>query len=120
MTINRAIDLADDMRPNSFERSLKGEWLAAFERRLSRELGLDRPLPSYPEDGGAELLAGDGFGQIYVLFLCAQIDWGLREYDNWNNSVVMFNAMMSDFKKQYLRDNLPARGEARGVWRAEA
>ena len=117
MTVKRAIELADGLRPNMIEEGKKADWVMELEQRLKRELGEEYFPMAYPEEGETELLAKDGFEEIYVLWLCAKIDLALKEYDGWNASVANLNALISDFKKQCLRDKLPERRGFKGVYR---
>lgn len=119
MTINEALAAADGLRPNPLSDMEKANWLLGFERRLLRELGEEYPNMSYPKSGGEQLSAQGGFEEIYVLYLCAKIDFALREYDGWNNTVLMLNSLIEDYKKQHLRDRLPDAAAAKGVWRRE-
>lgn len=117
MTVKRAIELADGLRPNMIEEGRKAGWVMELELRLKRELGEEYEPMTYPEDGERELRAKDGFEDIYVLWLCAKIDLAMKEYDGWNASVAGLNALISDFKRQLLRDGAPEKKPYKGVYR---
>ena len=117
MTINKAIEQADLMRPNPVSDTVKGRWLCGFEQRLRRELGVEAEMPEYPDDGEAGLMAGEGYEDIYVFYLCAMIDFMLGEYESYNSMTVMLNSLLERYKKQHLRDNLPQKKSFAAVWR---
>lgn len=117
MTVKRAIELADGLRPNMIEEGRKAAWVMEFEMRLRREQGEEYSPMSYPENGEEELLAKDGFEEMYILWLCAQIDFAMKEYDGWNASAAGLNALIGDFKRQRLRDELPDKRDYKGVYR---
>ena len=53
------------------------------------------------------LLVGSPYDRLYDLYLMAQIDFYNREYDNYNNSVTAFNAVLDEWRQKYHRDHLP-------------
>lgn len=120
MTINKAIELADSLRPGPVSEMRKANWLIGFETRLIKELGGEPEKLVYPMDGDRELSVCPEYGEIYVLYLCSMVDFAIREYEAYNSEAVMLNSMVEEYKKQYLRDNLPPKRKLGGeVWRAD-
>ncbi len=117
MTIDTAIARADALRPNLLPDGEKARWVSELEDRLERELGRPPRSLRFPRDGGETLRAAGGFEDIYVLWLTARIDLALKEYDNWNNTVALLNALIEGYKKQALRDEAPAPHRHAHVWR---
>ena len=59
------------------------------------------------EDGGTELLVGEPYDDMYALWLSAQIDWNNMEYDNFNASNAMFEAVYRNFYNAFTRTHKP-------------
>ena len=63
----------------------------------------------YPKDMNKELLIPFPFDDTYALYLEAKIDYYNREYGNYNNSAMMFEAQFNEYKKAYIREH-PVKG----------
>ena len=137
MTPNKAIEIIDRLKPNIYTDEDKLRWINEldgmvkrlvfqWDKKYFKELKtqyeknqiteeeyneiLDKAKPySYPEDMVRELLIPAPFDDSYTLFLEAKIDYYNREYGNYNNSAMMFEAQFSEYKKDYIRHN-QARG----------
>ena len=62
---------------------------------------------AFPEDGEKELLVKAPYDNIYELYLIAMSDFFSGEMANYNASAVLFQQAYSEFRKNYLRNNLP-------------
>jgi len=111
---------ADRMRPNPLEDGVKAGWVAAMEVRTAEETGRTADLLHWPEDGDQALSVSEEHSGIYVLYLCAMIDFALGEYESYSAAITLFNAAMEDYKKSHLRHHLPQAGDYKNVWRSEA
>ena len=137
MTPNKVIEVVDRLKPNAYSEEDKLRWISELEGMVvrlvfqwdetylaeveakykSKEIKedeykeiLNKTKPFvYPEDMDKELLIPAPFDDVYNLFLCAKIDYYNREYTNYNNSAMMFEARYTEYKKDYIRNN-PARG----------
>jgi hypothetical protein len=137
MTPNKAIEKVDRVKPNSYSEEDKLGWINELEGMVKRlvfqwdekylkeleakyksgelteeqykELVDKTKLYAYPDDMDKELLIQAPFDDVYTLFLEAKIDYYNREYSNYNNSAMMFEAQFSEYKKDYIRHN-QARG----------
>lgn len=133
MTPNNAIEKVDRLKPNSYSEEDKLGWINELEGMVKRlvfqwdEKYLKEIETQYengdiseeeyneiirktkplvcPDDLETELLVPDPFEDIYTLFLEAKIDYYNREYGNYNNSAMMFEAQYNEFKKDYIRHN---------------
>lgn len=137
MTPSKVIEIIDGLKPNSYSDENKLRWIneldgmvkrlvfqwdekyikeieAQYEKKQITEeeyneiINKTKPY-SYPDDMDRELLIPAPFEDVYTLYLEAQIDYYNREYGNYNNSAMMFEARYSEYKKDYIR-NHPARG----------
>lgn len=65
-------------------------------------------FPEYTEDDSEkELLVGQPYDELYVHWLCAQIDWNNREYEGYNNENAMFESVYRTFRNAYNRSHMP-------------
>ena len=108
-TMNKVIEQVDGVKPNTFGPEEKFLWLSNLEGMVRRLVMQEKEVVpyEYPKDMDRELLVGEPFDGIYALYLEAQIDLHNREYNEYNNSVALFNSMYEEFKKAYIRENMP-------------
>lgn len=111
MTPNKAIEIIDGLRPNTYSEEIKLGWISELDGMVKRlVIQDDNVIPySYPEDMDRELLIEAPFDNVYVLYLETMIDYYNREYGNYNNSAMMFEARFTEYKKAYIREHM-ARG----------
>lgn len=111
MTANKAIEIVDSLKPNSYDEEAKLRWINDLEGMVKRLVIQDKEFTpyEYPGDMDKELLVPAPFDNVYVLYLEAMIDFYNKEYGNYNNSVAMFEANFTEYKKAYIRENA-ARG----------
>ena len=125
MTIDRAIALCDDLRPNQYPRELKIGWLSKLDGRIFRELLMthtDCPMDSFTgydetTDGSTELLVPDPYGEdVYNYFLQAQIDKENGETTRYNQSITMYNNAYRAYANDHHRSHLPLSAGRRFVF----
>ena len=137
MTPNKAIEIIDRLKPNSYSEEDKLRWINELDGIVKRLVFqwdekylkevetryksekiteaeykeiIDKTKPYvYPEDMDKELLIPAPFDECYTLFLETKIDYHNREYGNYNNSAMMFETRFSEYKKAYIREH-QARG----------
>lgn len=107
MTANKAIEIIDRLKPNVYSEEDKLRWIDELDGMVQRlVIQADKITQySYPEDMDKELLIPAPFGNLYVLYLEAKIDYHNREYANYNNSAMMFESQFSEYKKAYIREH---------------
>lgn len=111
MTPNKAIEIVDRLKPNSYSEEDKLRWINELDGMVQRLVIQTDKIKeySYPDDMDTELLITAPFDDCYTLFLEAKIDYYNREYANYNNSALMFEAQYNEYKKAYIREN-PVKG----------
>ena len=111
MTPNKAIEVVDRRKPNSYSEEDKVGWINELEGMVQRLVIQTDDIKqcSYPKDMDKELLIPAPFDDVYALFLEAKIDYYNREYGNYNNSAMMFESQYNEYKKDYIRKH-QARG----------
>ena len=102
MTALEVIDLTDELRPNSFSTSAKLSWIENIERRIEQDVVSTHKnaVPSeYMTDSDplSELYAYPPSSELYVLYLCAMVDFYNGEYDGYNNFSIRFNTVYDEF-----------------------
>ena len=131
MTPNKAIEIVDKLKPNSYSEEDKLRWINELEGLVKRlvfqwdekyveelkkqledgklteekynELIDKMKSYAYPDDMDKELLVQAPYDDVYTLFLEAKIDYYNREIANYNNSAMMFEAQYNEYKKDYIR-----------------
>jgi hypothetical protein len=111
MTPNKAIEIVDKLKLNSYSEEDKLRWINELEGMAQRLVFQEDEIMqyAYPDDMDKELLITAPYDDVYTLFLEAKIDYYNREYGNYNNSAMMFEAQYNEFKKDYIRKH-QARG----------
>ena len=105
MTPNKVIEKVDGRRPNAYDEEIKLGWISNLDGMVKRlVMQEDEITPySYPEDMDKELVIPFPFDDLYELYIESMIDYYNREYGNYNNSAMMFEAQFTEYKKDYIR-----------------
>ena len=111
MTPNKAIEIVDSLKTNTYTEEDKLRWINELDGMVQRLVFQESTVKEYvyPDDMDKKLLIPAPFDDCYTLFLEAKIDYYNREYANYNNSATMFEAQFNEYKKAYIRDN-PVKG----------
>ena len=117
MTIIDAISRADRLKPNTYSQQDKVRWLSNLDGIVKKEIidthegGEDVRFEGYNDDTPltTELLIPAPYDEVYVRYLEMQIDYANGEYGKYNNSLSMFEAVFTAFKKYYNREHKPIR-----------
>lgn len=117
MTLDEAISLCDQGKPNQYSREEKIRWLSDVDGQVQREI-LDYVEPGefagYDGDtsGDTVLLAPAPYEGMYEAYLSAQIDLHNGEFTRYQNSAQLYNAVFSAFASWYRRENMPLQGNS--------
>lgn len=115
MTIREAIQETDARKYNTYSQDSKVKWLSRLDGMLRHRImdayegGAREVFPGYgPETPGSTvLLVGAPYDEMYLRWLEAQIDYSNGEYDKYNNSIAMYNAVFDAFAADYHRTHTP-------------
>ena len=115
MTILEAIGRVDSLRHNTFTQAEKIGWLAQVDGLVDRELVRthegkpEEPFRCYDEQTPLDqpLLVPPPYDELYLHYLCAQMDYYHAEYDRYNRSMGMYQAVLSSFTNFYNRAHRP-------------
>lgn len=111
-TINEVIERVGLVKPNAIDDKDKARLLLELDGRIYEEMiradepERERPR-EWPEDGDQPLLAPEPWDKVYDLYLTAMIEFYMREYSNYNNTVSLFNEAMGEYRAWYRRTHLP-------------
>ena len=107
MTPNKVIESVDSRRPNAYDEETKLGWINTLDGMVKRLVLQEKEATpyAYPDDMDKELLVPFPFDSVYELYIESMIDYYNREYANYNNSAMMFEARFSEYKKAYIREH---------------
>lgn len=111
-TINEVMERVGQVRPNAIDEQVKARWLIELDGRVYQETTMaDDPdtLPPkrWPEDGDKPLLVLEPRDNVYDLYLTAMIQFYMREYSDYNNTVDQFTKAYQDYRAWYRRTHKP-------------
>jgi len=115
-TMNSVIEYVDRVKPNAYSDEDKCRWINTIEGLVSREvLNDDAPEYSLPEDADTPLLVASPYDDIYPLFVSAMIDFYNREYNDYNNTALMYQERLDQYKAWIIRTSTYTPGNFRRV-----
>ncbi len=108
MTANKVIEIVDGLKPNVYDEETKLRWISDLDGMVKRLVIQDDTFTPYvyPDNMDTELLIPAPFDNCYQLYVEAMIDYYNKEIGNYNNSILMFDARYTDYKKDYIRKNM--------------
>ena len=105
MTMNSVIEYVDSVKPNVYDDDVKFRWINTLEGLISREVhGDNAPDYNLPEDADVPLMVPSPYDDLYGLYVMAMIDFHNREYNDYNNTILMFQARLDQYKVWYIRN----------------
>ena len=117
MTIEEAIFLVDELKPNQIERARKIEWLSRLDLKFYRDIvcrhekDADTPEEFIPYDSetdeDTELLIKAPYDEVYRFYLEMHIDLVNQEYDKYNNSATLYAVKWGELTRAYHREHRP-------------
>lgn len=111
-TLGQVLDEIDRLRPNGYEPEEKTEWLNELAARIQTDVWLapaSRLIQyDYSRDAETALLLDESHERMYSAYLAMMIDYANGEYDKYQNSASMFNAMWNSYVAWYANAVGPA------------
>ncbi len=113
MTLQEAIAMADELKPNAFSTQTKVAWINALEGRIALSVFLmseedTEQLHYSTDDLDTALLVKPPYDDIYELWLEAKIDYANGEYDKYQNTMAEYNAHYGEFVRWFAEKYRPA------------
>ena len=118
MTIQAALDMADQMKPNMMERRVKIAFLTEIDQVIYHEILMkhehtaeEEVEPAYDidTDSGTELLVPDPYSMLYMYWLMSKIDLLNMEIDKYNNDRALFDNAYENMSDWWTREKHPLR-----------
>lgn len=109
MTTEKAIELADELRPNSISKKQKYDWMYELDGKLAKFMGKELPTNPFPNEG--TLLMEYPYDNIYSLYLIAQYDLYNQDADLYQVDSVLFNNALDEAKSGWIREHNPSKGK---------
>ena len=78
-----------------------GCWVCGYTDALAE------PPREWPDDGDVQLLVPTPYDRLYDLYLIAMLEFTLREYSSYNNSMAAFNDALEKFSHDYRGTHMP-------------
>ena len=116
MTIKDCIDIVDNLKPNQYTIKDKVMWLSFIEEIIINEVlkthegydGRYDHFTGYSEDKiSVNLIVPSPYDRLYTAFLKMKIDESNGETARYNNSAILYNSYMSEYRKHYNRTHMP-------------
>lgn len=113
MTLGEIIAEVDELKPNTYDDTIKVRWLSELDGRIYHEVicthEADEDQEEYKghSEVSEDLLVKDPYTDIYRHYLYAMIDYTNGETDRYQNSMLMFNNAYQTFCNYYNRTFKP-------------
>lgn len=116
MTIQEALDLLDEMKPNMMSRKTKIKFLQEIEQLIHEEILMKHAhlpwqaiQPKYSEDTdpGTNLLAPDPYSMVYVYWLMSKVDIMTQEDGRYNIDRMQFEQAYQTLSDWWTRKFMP-------------
>ena len=113
MKISEAIATLDELKANTYSQENKISWLSRLDNMVvdsvlrHYEGTEDYEFTGYDinTDPETELVMPEPYAEAYIRYLSAQIDLHNADYEEYNNTVVLFNHSFQAYKNWYNRNH---------------
>lgn len=117
MTIDKAINTADALKPNKYDYNIKVEWLSNLDKMITDQIirkhedTKDFVFEGYTEDAdpATELLVPEPFSEMYIPYLHSKMDLFNQDYNRYNSSTAAYYTAYSNYAQYYNREHEPIR-----------
>ena len=115
MNIQKALDLADSMKPNMMAKRVKIAFLQELDQKIYKEILLkhrheeeEENMPEYGDgDEGKDLLVPAPYDILYMYWLMSKIDLLNQEIDKYNNDRALFENAYDTMSDWWTRTRMP-------------
>ncbi len=119
MTPEKAMEMADELRPNDLSAELKRQWLTDIENECVEHLNRHEnnsmdPWVCTEDEDETEMILSEPYEMAYVYKLMAEIDRAVGEYDRYNNDAQICNGYMEEWKAWFRRGHRPKQDRRQG------
>lgn len=108
-TPNKVIEYVDHVKTNAFAEEEKFHWLCDLDGMVKRIVMQEAEgvQYEYPRDMDTHLLIPPPFEGVYALYLQAMIALHEKNYNDYNNALLVFDTKFAEYKKAYIREHRP-------------
>lgn len=109
MTPNKVIERVNSVSLDAYSDESKMQWISELDGMVRRLVHQETEFQPYkfPEDMDKELLIPAPFDGLYELYIMSKVDFHNQEWGKYNNSATTFHSLFDDYKKAYIRENMP-------------
>lgn len=116
MTIQEALDIVDEMKPNMMSRKLKIKYLSEIEGLIHQEIVLrhehgetEEIRRNYTEntDPGTVLIVPEPYASVYTTYIITQIDRQNQEDERYNIDRMYFENAYDTMSDWWTRNHMP-------------
>lgn len=116
MTLQEALDIADEMKPNMMSRKLKIKYLSEIEGLIHQEILMKhehteeeeiRPVYNEDSDPGTVLIVPEPYTKVYTDWLMTQIDRQNQEDERYNVDRAHFENSYETMSDWWTRTKMP-------------
>lgn len=108
-TLQEMLSRAEKEKSSTYDEVTKTDWINYVNQKVSNEILKQAELPvlSYPADSQTALLVPAPYDVMYLYYVYAQIDMLSMDIESYNNYVSAYNDAFDDYRRYYIRNNLP-------------
>ena len=108
-TPNKIIEHVDQVKPNVYRTEEKFQWLCDLDGMIKRVVMQESEGVHYafPEALDTQLVVPHPWEGIYALYLEAQIDLHNKDYEDYNNAILVYTERLEEFRRAYIREHRP-------------
>lgn len=116
MTVQEALDITDEMKPNMMDRNLKLKYLTEIEQLIHDEIVMThvhswaearKPVYNDETEPGTRLIVPDPYSMVYVHWLMTKIDIQNQEDQRYNNDRALFENAYNPMSDWWTRHRMP-------------
>lgn len=118
MTLQEVLNSVNELISHSYSEKTMTRWVNEVESMTGKLIeGIDEgPELQYPNDKDTTLIIPIPYDKAYKEYLKAMIRYEDRNYEEYNNDIMQFNNTFDEFKKYYIRNNLPNSYQLKNFW----
>ena len=118
MTLEKAINTLDILKPNAYSDELKTQWINKLESIVQAEVMKTDEIKQYTwsDDAQAILLVEVPYDDIYLNYLTAMVDYYNNDISSYQNSMTVFNNTYNEYLKYYRRTHESDLGRIKNYW----
>lgn len=114
MKLLEAIAEFDARQYNTVDHDQKVKWLEQVDYRIFGQIISTHENPAITEFAGydgdnVDLLAPEPYSAMYIWWLESQVHLMNKEYNEYNNAILLYNKEYEDYARWYTRNHLPLR-----------